>query len=657
MILRILRRWKDCVAVLLGPFRDGSEDEGRGVCGVKRRERNFTFLDPLLSHAVSSAVFSAVLCTSFVMTTRLRRKANGQAPSVLPIASPVHSHVSHKSSSASKSRTSAMSWFVTIASLLIIFCLIIEMLSDRMVLHPNAKAVIKNASHHMKHIGRQMKESTRSVNRYVPRDVQYVDIAASTKTYDVVVVGCGPSGLTAALFASRMGMSVLVLGSPSTGSLAGTDTLLNFPSYTADLGGKGWLEMTIDQAAGFGAEFAKPNILATALTRSENEFEVSLVDSSKTKVMSRTVIIASGSNPRKLNLPYESELWGRSLHNCALCDGDAYSGRTASSGDGKTVAVIGGGDAAVEAVSLLARIGVRTIHWIHRRDKFKANIAEVERVKLLPNVQLWTSFVVTEWVVKDGHDGKKSLDGVKIVGSKNGAADPDANSSLTIPCDGAFLMIGSTPNTKWLRSSGIAVDASGLIVLNEDNKPNLSSQTSIPGVFAAGEAIDGKYRQALTAASDGAKSAMDAEHYLQLSSTPIVPVVREMASGHSPERQTDDRDEHDDDPQIDCDLTESSCISKVVSEHPVVIFSKSFCSYCHLAKETMQTEGADPLVFELDFMGTDGRRVQDTLDNMTGRRTVPNVFVGGRTIGGGSETVKFHERGELRGMLIKANAI
>jgi thioredoxin reductase (NADPH) len=411
----------------------------------------------------------------------------------------------------------------------------VELLSGQKI-RPKAKDALNRASHHVKRISRQMNESTRSMSkRYVPRDVQYLDINSTTDTFDVVVVGCGPSGLTSALFASRMGMSVLVLGSPASGSLSGTDSLDNFPSYVAALGGKGWLELTIDQAIGFGAKFAKPNILATGLSKTDNGFQLSLSHSAK--VNSRTVIIASGSNPRKLNLQHEEELWGRSVHNCALCDGDAYTSRNTAGGDGKTVVVIGGGDAAVEAVSLLARIGVHTIHWIHRRESFRANAAEVERVKALPNVQLWTSFVVSEWIVKDGADGKKVLDGVKIVGSKDGVADPEANSSLTIPCNGAFLMIGSTPNTKWLESSGMEMNDLGLIRLQYNEDVYLSTQTTIPGVFAAGEAIDGKYRQALTAASDGAKSAMDAERYLRLSATPIVPVVGERV----PEPRRNDR--------------------------------------------------------------------------------------------------------------------
>ena len=524
----------------------------------------------------------------------------------------------------------------------------VEMFSGRKLQRP--RAALNKASHHVKRIGRQMKESSRSFIKQ-PRSVQYVNIGSSLEVYDVIIVGCGPSGLTAALFASRMGMSALVLGSPSSGSLAGTDALDNFPAYTVSKGGKGWLELTMDQAVDFGTQFAAPTFLATHVKKTGDEFELSLSDSLRSKVRSRAVIIASGSNPRKLNLPYESELWGRSLHNCALCDGDAYRSRP---NDEKSVVVIGGGDAAVEAVSLLARIDVRTIHWIHRRDDFRANSVEVERVKSLSNVQLWTPFVVTEWITKDTNDGTKTLAGVRLVGSKDGKADPDANSSLTLPCDGAFLMIGSTPNTKWLKSSGMKIDDFGLI-----QTAHFTSQTSIPGIFAAGETVDGVYRQALTAASDGAKSAIDVERYLRLSSVPIVPNVRRnniAESRREARSKDDDGDDKTEDVIVDCDLTESGCVDKIVSENPVVIFSKSFCSYCHLAKEAMESEGVTPLVFELDEI-RDGREIQDTLNKMTGRRTVPNVFVGGKSIGGGSETSQLHKSGDLKRLLVKARAI
>ncbi|KAL3792506.1 hypothetical protein HJC23_008428 [Cyclotella cryptica] len=546
---------------------------------------------------------------------------------------------------------------------------------------------------HFSRVQRSMKHSSPSTTTH------YVDLppASDQILYDAIIVGCGPAGLTAALFASRMGMSVLVLGSLSGGSLAGTDVLDNFPSYVhapgAGRGGRAWLQATMDQAGEFGARFAPPTVVATGLKRMGETWIVSVdghdhdAGGSGRDVRSRTVIVASGSLPRRLDLTHESELWGRSLHNCALCDGEAYGSRSsrgdsssssnnsdshgsASTNNDKSVAVIGGGDAAVEAVSLLARIGVHTIHWIHRREEFKANAAEVERVRKLPNVQTWTSFVVVEWIVKQDtrHDGEtvKILDGVRIVGSKDGMADPGATSSLTIPCDGAFLMIGSTPNTKWLESSGVEMDDAGLIRFmsrdagNHDGTPFLPSQTSMAGVFAAGEAVDGMYRQALTAASDGAKSAMDAERYLRFyGAATITPFARERAA-ESRETRTDDYDDHDHDdethPRINCDLSHSSCISQVVSEHPVVVFGKSFCSYCHRALEALEAEGAKPLNLQIDYM-KNGRDVQDILSDMTGRRTVPNVFVGGKTIGGGQETVELHESGELRKLLQAANAI
>lgn len=591
------------------------------------------------------------------MTTRLRRKANDSNGS-LPISSPPsHTRMTHEVARKS-SRSSVLTWCLVITSLFIMSCIAIEKLSGRKLHHP--RNVLKKASHHVEKIGRHMKESSRLMMKK-SRSIDYVNLSAPLETYDLVVVGCGPAGLTAALFASRMGLKVLVLGSPSTGSLFGTDTLDNFPSYTSSFGGRGWLESTMDQALEFGAEFAPPTAVAIDLVKSGKEFKLSLNGLSESSVHSRTVVIASGSTPRKLNLPHESELWGHSLHNCALCDGDAYGPRQNNSSEGgKNVVVVGGGDAAVEAVSILARIGVKSIQWIHRRDGFKANAAEVERVKSLPNVQSWTSFVVTEWIVKESN-GNKILDGVKIVGSKNGFADPSATSSLTLPCDGAFLMIGSNPNTKWLKMPGMDIDDFGLIRMqsqDQGTKPFLSSQTSIPGVFAAGEAIDGIYRQALTAASDGAKSAMDVERFLRFSAAPILPADRMKVVQSRNYNPIDDEDRDDEsETEIDCDLRQSSCIRQVISEHPVVIFSKSFCSYCHRAKEAMEVEGVKPVVIELDLMGRDGKEVQSTLEEMTGRLTVPNVFVDGETIGGGSETVALHESGELRKLLLKANAI
>jgi thioredoxin reductase (NADPH) len=477
-----------------------------------------------------------------------------------------------------------------------------------------------------------------------------------TTVFDVVVVGCGPAGLTASLYASRMGLSVLVIGSPSSGSLSGTDKLDNFPSFS-DKGGQQWLDATMAQAMSFGTKFADPVWLATGLERASQSLLITLSksnhdDATSQTLQTKSVIIATGSNPRTLGLPHEVTLWGRNIHNCAICDAELYSSRGKIQ---KSVAVIGGGDAALEAVSLLSRLGVANIHWIHRRNEFRARQSAVEKIRILPNVKIWQPFVVTEWVVNE-IEGLKVLEGVRIVGSNvDGVADPEANSSMTIPCDGAFLMIGSKPNTNWLKKSGIVLDStSGLIKLassmdeTPELPPLLSTSTSLAGVFAAGEVVDEIYRQALTASSDGAKAAMDVERYLRASSFEVagVDVENVVAQDILPEISSDDAVQS----YIDCDLTNVDCIKTLVAKHTVVVFSKPFCPYCRRALEALRSvmqNGESPFVVDLTEMGEVGWRVQQTLGELTGRRTVPNVFIRGSNIGGGDETVALHREGKL----------
>jgi glutaredoxin len=253
------------------------------------------------------------------------------------------------------------------------------------------------------------------------------------------------------------------------------------------------------------------------------------------------------------------------------------------------------------------------------------------------------------------------LEGVRIVGSNvDGVADPEANSSMTIPCDGAFLMIGSTPNTNWLKESGVSLDtSSGLIKLassmNETPElpPLLSTSTSLPGVFAAGEVVDEIYRQALTAASDGAKAAMDVERYLRASAIGVMVVDLKNVDAQDvlPEISPDEAAQS----YIDCDLTVVSCIKTLVTRHTVVVFSKPYCPYCRRALEALRSvmqNGESPFVVDLTEMGEIGWRVQQTLGELTGRRTVPNVFVRGNNIGGGDETVALHREGKLTRLIV-----
>ena len=512
-----------------------------------------------------------------------------------------------------------------------------------------------------------------------PPSIKYanlIEIQSSSHRYDVIVVGCGPAGITAALFASRMGMSVLVVGSPSAGSLSGTERLDNFPSFfgSDNGGGQGWIDASLEQASFYGAEFAPPTFQAKRIARTTAEqnalIEVHLSAgtstesaASESKILGKSLIIASGSVPRKLDLPHEGSLWGRSLHNCALCDGDAYAHNK------KSVAVIGGGDAAVEAIVLLHKLGVGGIHWIHRREGYRASPIEVEKVRQLPNVEVWAPFVVIEWIVK-GKDGAMmddtvplEMEGIRIAGASNGHADPEATSSLVIPCDGTFLMIGATPNSEWLAASGIDLDPiSKLIRLNGADVNNsitkFSTSTSIQGVFAAGEVADDTYRQALTASSEGAKAAIDAQRYLRFMG---LSSGKDQRNDTKQERQVIEHDqlEKDEAGPVDCDLTTADCILDVVSTNPVVVFSKYFCPHCRRALEVLNSFSArtgfiEPLV--VDLASIDGMKTQEQLAIMTGRRTVPNVFVGGKSIGGGDETVHLQRAGTLEQILIKAGA-
>jgi len=361
-----------------------------------------------------------------------------------------------------------------------------------------------------------------------------------------------------------------------------------------------------------------------------------------------------------------------------LCDGDAYVARD---GTKKSVAVIGGGDAAIEAIFLLHKIGVGTIHWIHRRESYRASPSDVERVRQLANVKIWAPYLVVEWIVKrwgnvatENDSSPLDLEGIRIVGAKNGQPDIEATTSFTIPCDGAFLMIGSTPNSDWLASTGLDIDpksklirlipySDGSSLSNRNSTPVSSTSTSIEGVFAAGEVVDGVYRQALTASSQGATAAIDVQRYL-----------RSMGLDESNSKRSNrpEKDEGNGDERltvtvmnsVECDLTTSDCIELVVSKHPVVVFSKSYCPFCRRALEVLRSysEFVEPLVFDLTEIEdsaakmTGKRTIQETLQMMTGRRTVPNVFVGGKSIGGGDETTMLHMSGELNDLLRKAGA-
>lgn len=492
---------------------------------------------------------------------------------------------------------------------------------------------------------------TKSINTSIVPIVETK--GTSKKFYDVTILGAGPAGLSAAMFSAKAGLSVVVLGSQS-GLLSETPRLENYAGFVVDNpqdkgkagGGSGeqWLAVARSQANQWGAHFALPGLLAESLTHENNEFHIT-TQLETTIFRSKSVIVATGATPRRLNLPLEEALWGKNLHNCAICDGHMYNQPTS------TVLVIGGGDAAVDAALYLSRQAGKVI-MIHRKttfDKVRTK-SSLELLKMQVNIEVWTPHIVTEW--KSNEKDDIQLAGARVKNVLTGE-------EKIVKCDGAFLMIGATPNTDFLE--GVVKLDKGLISLENKGKTT-TTQTSLPGVFAAGEVIDSTYRQAITAAAQGAQAAMDAERWLREASIDISTDEKETEEEEeesdeeeSDEDESDIVDQQRDDPS--CDLTEPNCILSIVEKHKVVVFSKPWCPHCRRALEALEIVGLkNPYVIDLTEY-PHMQDIQSTLKDITGRGTVPNVFVGGKSIGGGDETVALNRSGKLKTMLQEVGAL
>ena len=498
--------------------------------------------------------------------------------------------------------------------------------------------------------------------------------------FDVVVAGAGPSGLTAALFASRAGLKVLVLGSPSTGLLSQTKHLDNFPSFVGKptsntLTGPDWVDATLAQTKSWGATFGPPGLFATSMERQriaeDSDVFFSLTTSENTEIRAWSVIAATGATPRKLGLAGEDPLWGNSLHNCAICDGHLYQG---SEQKPSTVLVVGGGDASLDAALLLARYATKVV-LVHRRKEFTSahNLVSLDAVRATPNIEIMTPYVVEQWITK-------KEDPSQLVGAQLSSPGASENKKQTIDIDGAFVMIGASPNTKWTEKVGIALDGEGLIQTTANLPMPTSSMitaSSVPGLFAAGEVTDNIYKQAITAAAAGAQAAIDAERWLreQRGVTGSANVVSRAADATNDESKlepvavnVDGTSDHGDGIQDNeegemenCDLASEDCIRSIVEAYPVVVFSKPWCPYCRKALEALSLvglpEGSEKLLVIDLSKHANTHDIQSTLQAMTRRRTVPNVFVGGKSIGGGDETRSFQQNGKLVPLLVEAGAL
>lgn len=301
--------------------------------------------------------------------------------------------------------------------------------------------------------------------------------------FDVAVVGAGPAGMTAGLYAARAGLRVCMFDAVGYGGqLAQTDWIENYPGFPEGANGFDLADMMKGQADRFGVE--EIDCPVNAVERMREGFGLETECGFRT---ARTVVLATGARPRKLDVPGVADLEGRGVSYCATCDGSFFRG--------KDVAVVGGGDTAVADVLYLARL-CRKVYLVHRRDQLRAAAVYLERLQKLENVELVWNSVVTQ------------------VGSDQGALswveikDVKSDQRRVLDVAGLFVAVGTVPNTEFA-AGAVPLDDYGYVVAAEDGV------TTVPGLFAAGDVRTKGLRQVVTAVSDGANAAQSAIAYLQ----------------------------------------------------------------------------------------------------------------------------------------------
>lgn len=301
--------------------------------------------------------------------------------------------------------------------------------------------------------------------------------------HDVVIVGSGPAGYTAAVYTARAGLAPIVLAGQlaAGGALMNTTEVENFPGFPEGIQGPELMDNMREQAEKFGADVRYEDVVAVNL-----EADVKAVATEDEVFYARTVILATGSEYRHMNVPGEDKFSGRGVSYCATCDGFFFKDRR--------LAVIGGGDSAMEEATFLTNFASEVV-VVHRRDALRASRVMAERALNNPKISFEWNATVSEVL------GDEAVTGLRLASTVDG-------SEREIAVDGVFVAIGHLPRTGFLRDQ-VALDEAGYICVEEP-----STRTSVAGVFACGDAVDHTYRQAITAAGSGCRAALDAERWL-----------------------------------------------------------------------------------------------------------------------------------------------
>ena len=308
------------------------------------------------------------------------------------------------------------------------------------------------------------------------------------ETTKCLIIGGGPAGYTAGIYASRADLKpILIEGPQPGGQLTITTEVENFPGYPKGMSGPAIMDDIREQSLRCGTDMRSG--MVTEVDFSKRPFRCVVDDTQE--VLAETVIIATGATARWLGLESEKTYRGFGVSACATCDGNFFRG--------KDVAVIGGGDTALEEATYLAKL-CNKVYLVHRRDEFRASKAMQQRVFDTPNIEVVWNSIPAE-IVGEKRGFMKAVTGLAVTDKNSGAL-------RTLPVDGVFVAIGHTPVTE-LFAGKIELDPQGYIVTKPD-----STATSVDGVFAAGDVQDPHFRQAITAAASGCKAAIEAERFL-----------------------------------------------------------------------------------------------------------------------------------------------